>query len=76
MSSMCNPKCIEKSSRILTNYEQNEIHNNRLFRQFNSENSSEYKDYLIKNAHLIAKDNYLRAREGVNCNYFRCKSSK
>ena len=76
MSSICNPKCIEKSPRILTNYEQNEIHNNRLIKKFDSENSSAYKDYLIQNAHLIAKENYLKARESVNCNYFRCKGSK
>ena len=73
MSSICNPNCIEKSSHTLTNYEQNEIHNNRLIQKFGSENSAMYKEYLIKNAHIIAKENLKKARENVSCNYFNCK---
>ena len=73
MKTICNPKCIEKSSRSLTNYEQNEIHNDRLIKKFESENSALYKNYLIQNAHIVAKENYLRARESVNCNYLGCK---
>ena len=73
MSSACNFSCVEKSSRVITNHQASEIHSKNLMGKYGSENSAAFKQNLIKNAHIIARDNLVEARNAVSCNYFKCK---
>ena len=73
MSSASNFSCVEKSPRVITNHQASEIHAKNLMSKYGSENSAEFKQNLIKNAHIIARDNLAEARNAVSCNYFKCK---
>ena len=73
MSSACNFSCVEKSPRVITNHQASEIHSKNLMSRYGSTNSAEFKQNLIKNAHIIARDNLADARNPVSCNYFKCK---